>query len=119
MKDVIFNLQCVKYGLVNLLVYISDNTSDVETEDKSIMYESKRRWFCEIFNISLSIRGFHEIKPRMHASFVGDSSICFSDKKSSETAQEQEQRFRGSISLTTNDGILSAYSLVLVIFMLK
>jgi len=77
---------------------------------------------CEIFSISLSIRGFNEVKSRIHASSSGHRRVCIYDKKISMTAQEQEHRFRGSISLTTNDcivGIVSAYSLVLVILMLK
>ena len=76
----------------------------------------------KFFNISLSIRGFRKLKPRMHTSSNGDRSVFFSVKENSEMAQEQEHRFRGSISLTTNDcihGIVSAYPLVLVILMLK
>ena len=74
------------------------------------------------FCISLSTRGFHELKPRIHASSNGDRSVCFSVKEKSEMAQVQEYRFRGSIIITTNDcivGIVSIYSLVLIIIMLK
>ena len=86
------------------------------------MYKSRRRWSCENLCISLFIRGFHELKPRIHASSNGDRRVWFSVKENSEMAQEQEHRFRGSISITTNDcivGIVSAYSLVFVILMLK
>ena len=106
-------------GLVILVMFISDSASNVTTEDKYRIYESKRRWCCETFSTSLSIRGFNELKSRMHASSSGDSSVLFSNRKRSETAQGQEQRFKGSISLTTIDGIVSVYSLGLVIFMLK
>ena len=109
-------------GLVILVLFISNSASNVTTEERYIIYKSRRRWSCEIFIISLSIHGFSELKPCIHASSFGDRSVCFSVKENSEMAQEQEYRFRGSINLTTNDcivGIVSAYSLVLVIFMLK
>ena len=72
----------------------------------------------EIFSISLSIRGFNEVKSRIHASSSGHRRVCIYDKEISMTAQEQEHRFRGSISLTTNDcivDIVSAYSFVLIL----
>ena len=71
---------------------------------------------CEIFSISLSIHGFNEVKSRIHTSYSGDSRIFIYDKKISMTAEDQEHRFRGSISLTINDciiDIISAYVLVL------
>ena len=71
---------------------------------------------CEIFSISLSICGFNEVKSRIHASSSGHRRVCIYDKKISMTTQEQEHRFRGSISLTINDciiDIISAYVLVL------
>ena len=71
---------------------------------------------CEIFYISLSIRGFCELNLRIHASYNGDIRVCIYDNKISMTAQEHEHRFRGSISLTINDciiDIISAYFLVL------
>ena len=70
----------------------------------------------EIFSISLSIRRFNEVKSRIHASSSGHRHVCIYDKKISMTAQEQEHKFRGSISLTINDciiDIISAYVLVL------
>ena len=68
---------------------------------------------CEIFSISPSIRGFNEVKSRIHASYSGDSCVCIYDKKISMTAEDQEHRFRGSISLTINDCIISTYVSVL------
>ena len=71
---------------------------------------------CEIFSISLSIHGFNELKSCIHASSSGHRSVCIYDKKISMTAQEQEHKFRGSISLTINDfiiDIISAYVSVL------
>ena len=71
---------------------------------------------CSIFNTSLSIRRFHELKPRIHVSSNGDISVCSSVKENSEMVQEREHKFRGSISLTTNDciiDIISAYVSVL------
>ena len=38
---------------------------------------------CEIFSVSLSIHGFSELKPFIHASSSGDSRVFFSDKKNS------------------------------------
>ena len=43
---------------------------------------------CEIFNISLSIRGFHELKPRIHTSSTGDRSVCFSVKENNKIAKD-------------------------------
>ena len=71
---------------------------------------------CEFFHVSLSIRGFCELKPRIHASSSRDSCVCIYDKKISVTDQDQEHKFRGSISLTINDciiGTVSVYFLVL------
>ena len=71
---------------------------------------------CEVFNVSLSIHGFGELKPCIHASYSGDSRVCTNDKKICMTAEDQEHRFRGSISLVVNDcifGTVSAYFSVL------
>ena len=65
---------------------------------------------CEIFSISLSIHGFNEVKSCIHASYSGDNRVCIYDKKISMTAQEQEHRFKGSISLTINDCIIDIIS---------
>ena len=76
---------------------------------------------CENLYASLSIRGFYEKKSRIHASSAGDIRIFFSDKKNSKIAKDQEHRFRGSISLTSNDcivGIISDYFLVLTQIMM-
>ena len=62
---------------------------------------------CEIFSISLSMRDFNEVKSCIHVSSSGHRRVCIYDKKISMTAQEQEHRFRGSISLTINDCIVS------------
>ena len=72
-------------GLVILVVFISNSASNVTTEDRYRMYKSRRKWSCEIFSISLFICGFHELMSRIHASFVGYKSVCFSDKKNSKT----------------------------------
>ena len=61
---------------------------------------------CEVFNVSLSICGFSELKLRIHASYSGYNSICTNDKEICMTAKDQEHRFRGSISLTINDCII-------------
>ena len=58
---------------------------------------------CEIFNVSLSIRGFSEPKPRIHASSSRHSRVCIDDKRIGMTAEDQEHRFRGSSSPTAND----------------
>ena len=65
---------------------------------------------CEAFNVSLTIRGFSELNPRIHASYSGDSRVCTCDKKICMTAEDQEHRFRGSISLTINDCIIGTVS---------
>ena len=70
---------------------------------------------CEIFYNSLSIRGFSELKPRIHASSSRHSRVCIDDKRIGMTAEDQEQRFRGSISLTAN---VCTVSIILVILML-
>ena len=41
----------------------------------------------EIFSVSLFIRGFSGLKPRIHVSSVGDNSVRFSDKKNSKTTK--------------------------------
>ena len=68
---------------------------------------------CEIFNVSLSIRGFSELNPHIHTSYSGDNRVCIYDKKISMTTEDQEHKFRGSISPTANDctiDILSRYT---------
>ena len=65
---------------------------------------------CEVFNVSLSIRGFSELKPHIHANYSGDSRICTYDKKICMTAEDQEYKFRGSICLTINDCIIGTIS---------
>ena len=65
---------------------------------------------CEVFNVSLSIRGFSELKPRIHTSYSGDSRVCTYDKKICMTTEDQEHRFRGSISLAINDCIIGTVS---------
>ena len=70
---------------------------------------------CEIFYNSLSICGFSELKPRIHVSSSRHSRVCIDDKIIGMTVEDQEQRFRGSISLTANDCTIS---IILVILML-
>ena len=65
---------------------------------------------CEIFSISLSIREFNEAKSRIYASSSRHNRVCIHDKKICTTAEDQEHRFRGSISLTTNDCIIGTIS---------
>ena len=65
-------------GLVNLVVFISNNSFDVTIEDRYRLYKSRGRWSCEIFSFSLSIHGFHTINFCIHVSSVGYSCICFS-----------------------------------------
>ena len=71
------------------------------------MYKSRRIWSFEIFNISLSIRGSHELNPCIHASSVGDIFVFFSDKKNNQTTPEQEHSFRGGISLVESNLLLA------------
>ena len=108
-------------GLVILVMFISDSAFDVKKTGTGGKNSGEDE-VVEIFSVSLSIRGFREQKPHIHASSAGDRSICFSIKENSKTAKDQEHRFRESINLTTNDcivGIVSTYSLVLVILMPK
>ena len=71
---------------------------------------------CEIFIISLSICGFNEVNSRIHVSYSGDSRVCIYDKKIIMTVEDQEHKFRGSISLTINDCIIDIiYAYVLVL----
>ena len=65
---------------------------------------------CEIFNVSLSIHGFSELNPRIHVSYSRDSCVCIYDEKFCMTVEDQEYRFRGSISLTINDCIFGTVS---------
>ena len=51
---------------------------------------------CEVFNVSLSIHGFCELKPRIHVSYNGDSRVYTYDKKISMTTEDQEHRFMGN-----------------------
>ena len=70
------------------------------------------------FYASLSIRGLDEQKLRIYAScsrHSRHSRVCIYDKRIGMTAEDQEQRFRGSISLTADD---CTVNIILVIFML-
>ena len=58
---------------------------------------------CEVFNVSLSIRGFNEVKSRIHVSSSRHSRVCSNDKRIYMIAEDLEQRLRGSISLTDNN----------------
>ena len=62
------------------------------------------------FYASLSIRGFDEQNSRINASYSRHSRVCFKDKKIGMTAEDQEQSFRGSISLTVNNYIIDSVS---------
>ena len=64
----------------------------------------------EIFNVTLSIRGFGELKSRIHASSSRHSHICIDDKRIYMLAEDLEQRFRGSISLIVNNCIIESIS---------
>ena len=66
----------------------------------------------ENFNVSLSIHGFSELKSRIHVISSRHSRIFIDDKIIGMIDEDQEQRFRGSISLSINDciiGIVSVY----------
>ena len=65
---------------------------------------------CENFYASLSIRRFAEQKSCIHASYSRHSRVCFNDKRIGMTAEDQEQRLRGSISLIANDCTVKHYS---------
>ena len=65
---------------------------------------------CEIFYNSLSIRGFSEIKPRIHVSSSRHNCVCIDDKRIYMIAEDLEQRFRGSISLIVNNCIIDSVS---------
>ena len=65
-------------GLGILVVFISNTTSNVTREDRYKMCKSKRIWSFEIFSISLSLHGFHELKLRIHVSSNDESCVCFS-----------------------------------------
>jgi len=65
---------------------------------------------CENFYASLSIRGFYEQKSRIHASSSRHSRVCIDDKRIYMIAEDLEQRFRGSISLTVNNCIIDSIS---------
>ena len=93
-------------GLVILVMVIPNSASDVKktgTGDTSSGGDEGMKFF----SISIFIHGFHELKPHIHASSVGDRSVCFSDKKNSELAQGQEHSFRGSISLAESNALLA------------
>ena len=63
----------------------------------------------EIFNVTLSIHGFGELKSHIHASSSRHSRVCIKDKRIHMITEDLEQRFRGSISLTTDDCTDSGY----------
>ena len=67
------------------------------------------------FYASLSIRGLDEQKSRIHASSSRHSRVCINDKRIGMTAEDPEQRFRRSISLTVNE---CTVSIILVILMI-
>ena len=62
------------------------------------------------FYASLSIRGLDEQKSRIHASSSRHNRVCMYDKRIGMTAEDQEQRFRGSISLTVNNYMIDSVS---------
>ena len=64
----------------------------------------------ENFYASLSIRGLDEQKSRIHASFSRHNRVCIDDKRIYMIAEDLEQRFRGSISLTINNCIIDSVS---------
>ena len=89
-------------------MFISDSASDVTKEDRYKWYRFRGRRRSVKFSVfSLSIRGFHEEKSRIHAISNGDRSVFFSVKENSEMAQEQEHSFRGSISLAKCNALLA------------
>ena len=69
---------------------------------------------CENFYASLSIRGLYEQKSCIHASFSRHSRVCIDDKRIYMIAEDLEQRFRGSISLTASDFTVSIFLVILV-----
>ena len=73
--------------LVILVMFISDRASDVKKigTGGTNLGEMKE---CEVFNVSLSICGFCELKLHIHASSSGDSRVCIYDKKISMTAED-------------------------------
>ena len=79
-------------------------------KDRNRRFTFRGRWRGEIFYISLSIRGLDETKSCIHASSSRHSRVCIDDKRIDMTAEDQEQRFRGSISLTVNDCIIDTVS---------
>ena len=96
-------------GLVILVMFIADSASDVKktsTGDTNLGGDE----VVEIFSVSLSIRGFSELKPHIHASSSRHNRVCIYDNKIGMTAKDQEQRFRGSISLTVNNYIINSVS---------
>ena len=61
--------------LVILVMLISDRASDVKIQTQGEMKE------CEAFNVSLYIRGFYELNPRIHVNYSGYNRVCIYDKK--------------------------------------
>ena len=61
-------------GLVILVMFISDNASDVKKTGTGGT-NSGGDEVVEIFSVSLSIRGFSELKPHIYASSAGDSRV--------------------------------------------
>ena len=62
----------------------------------------------EIFNVTLSIRGFGKLKSRIHASSSRHSHVCICDKIIGMIGEDLEQRFRRSINLIVNNCIIDA-----------
>ena len=75
-------------------MFISDSASDVKkigTSGISSGGDGVVKFLC----ISFSVRRFHELKPRIHASYVGDRSVCFYDKKNSESSSRTGAQIQG------------------------
>jgi len=79
----------------------------IQVQEVQVQGEIKE---CEVFNVSPSIRGFSELKSRIHASSRRHSHVCIYDKGIGMTAEDLEQKFRGSISLTVNNCIIESVS---------
>ena len=79
-------------GLVILVVSNSaSNVKKIGTSGISSGGDGIVKFFC----ISLSIRGFRELNPHIHTSFVGDIRVCSSDKKNSESSSRKGERIQG------------------------
>ena len=72
-------------GLVILVMDISNKYIRCE-KDRYRRYKSGADERVKFFSISLYIRGFDELRSRIHASSNGDRSVCFSVKENSDMA---------------------------------